>query len=227
MDIKLNYLKRGKGPALVLLHGNDENSAYFTPQIDYFSQNYTVYAIDTRGHGKSPRGSAPFTIEQFSKDLKCFFETAHIKSANILGFSDGGNIALIFALQYPERVLRLILNGANLNAEGVKPSVQIPIEIGYRMARICSKISQRAKKNAEIVGLMVHDPNIDPDQLRSLCMPVLVIAGKQDMIKQKHTELIAKSIPNAWLSIIPGDHFIAYKESKMFCKEVEGFLENA
>lgn len=47
------------------------------------------------------------------------------------------------------------------------------------------------------------------------------------MIKQKHTELIAKSIPNAWLSIIPGDHFIAYKESKMFCKEVEGFLENA
>ncbi len=225
--MQLYYREAGSGEPLILLHGNGEDGSHFADVMKHFASRYRVIAVDTRGHGKSPRGEAPFTIRQFAEDLREFMDQQKIEKANLLGFSDGGNIALIFALQYPERVLRLILNGANLNAEGVKPSVQIPVEIGYRMARICSKISQRAKKNAEIVGLMVHDPNIDPDQLRSLCMPVLVIAGKQDMIKQKHTELIAKSIPNAWLSIIPGDHFIAYKESKMFCKEVEGFLENA
>lgn len=224
--MQLYYREAGNGEPLILLHGNGEDGSCFADVMEHFAYRYRVIAVDTRGHGKSPRGDAPFTIRQFAKDLKEFMDQKKIEKANLLGFSDGGNIAMIFALQYPERVLKLILNGANLNEKGVKPSVQIPIEIGYRIAQIFSGISQKAQKNAEMLGLMVHDPNVNPDQLHSLCMPVLVIAGRQDMIKQKHTELIARSIPNAWLSIIPGDHFIAYKEPKMFCKEVEGFLEN-
>lgn len=66
-----------------------------------------------------------------------------IDRASILGFSDGGNIALVFALQHPERVNRLILNGANLNARGVKPSVQLPIELGYRIARVFAPAARR------------------------------------------------------------------------------------
>ena len=62
-----------------------------------------------------------------------------IARAHLLGFSDGGNIAMIFALHYPDRVNRLILNGANLHAKGVKRTTQIPIEIGYRIAMITGK----------------------------------------------------------------------------------------
>ena len=67
-----------------------------------------------------------------------------IGKAHVLGFSDGGNIAMIFAMKYPDRVLRLILNGANLDAKGVKPSIQIPIEIGYRFAKVFAKKSETA-----------------------------------------------------------------------------------
>ena len=63
-----------------------------------------------------------------------FVHQMKIDKAVLLGFSDGGNIALIFAMAHPERVEKLILNGANLNARGVKSMVQIPIEIGYRLA---------------------------------------------------------------------------------------------
>lgn len=65
-------------------------------------------------------------IRQFAEDLNVFMNEHEIEKAHLLGFSDGGNIALIVALKYPERVDKLILNGANLNTKGVKPSVQIP-----------------------------------------------------------------------------------------------------
>lgn len=74
MDIQLHYVEKGSGPPLLLLHGNGENSDYFCHQIDYFQETFHVYAPDTRGHGKSPRGAAPFTLEQFALDLKDFMD---------------------------------------------------------------------------------------------------------------------------------------------------------
>ena len=110
----LQYIEQGKGEALILLHGNGESLDYFAHQIAYFSHDYRVIAVDTRGHGQSPRGEDPFTLEQFAEDLRDFMDGLKIKKAHLLGFSDGGNIALTFALWYPERVRSLILNGANL-----------------------------------------------------------------------------------------------------------------
>lgn len=51
MDIQLNYIEKGKGEPLILLHGNDNSCRYFEKQIDDFAKDYHVYAIDTRGHG--------------------------------------------------------------------------------------------------------------------------------------------------------------------------------
>ena len=65
MDIELYYRERGTGEPFIFLHGNGEDSSYFKYQINYFQNKYRVIALDTRGHGKSPRGDAPFTIEQF------------------------------------------------------------------------------------------------------------------------------------------------------------------
>lgn len=224
-DIQLHYIEQGQGQPLFLLHGNGESCDYFEHQIPCFSKDYRVIAIDTRGHGKSPRGENPFTIKQFAEDLKDFMDAKGITKANILGFSDGGNIALTFALKHPERIEKLILNGANLFPSGVKSLYQWPIEIGYRIAKMFSKKSSKAKQNAELLGLMVNEPHIDPSELARLTIPVLVIAGKKDMIKESHTRLIYKSLPDAQLNIIEGDHFIANKNYEAFNKVVERFLK--
>ena len=223
-DISLCYTKQGAGPPLLLLHGNGEDGGYFTHQTDYFSRRYTVYAVDTRGHGRSPRGTAPFTIAQFAEDLSEFMDEQGILRAPILGFSDGGNIALTFALAHPGRVSRLILNGANLDPSGVKARVQIPIIFCYKLASLFAEKSPQAKARAEMLGLMVNEPRIPPEALKELRLPVLVIAGTRDMIREAHTRMIAGALPDSRLVLIPGDHFIAARNPEAFNQAVEAFL---
>lgn len=225
MDIKLYYQEEGNGEPLILLHGNGEDSFYFKNQIDYFQSRYHVIALDTRGHGKSPRGDAPFTIEQFSCDLYEFMQMHQILNAVILGFSDGANIAMKFAMKHPDMVKALILNGGNLNPAGVKRTVQIPIEIGYKIARRFADKSTDAKRNAEMLGLMVNEPNIKPSELSLITMPALVICGTKDMIKELHTKEIAEHLPNAKLTIVRGNHFIANKNPAAFNQAVDAFLK--
>lgn len=227
MDITLYYQEKGNKEPFIFLHGNGESGSYFKNQIDYFSDRFRVIALDTRGHGKSPRGAKPFTIEQFSCDLYDFMEGLEISNAVILGFSDGANIAMKFAIKYPNMVKALVLNGGNLDPKGVKRTAQIPIEIGYKIARRFASKSPNAKKNAEMLGLMVNEPNIEPKELSKITVPTLVICGRNDMIKESHTKEIAENIPNAKLSIIEGNHFIANKKYATFNKEVEGFLKIA
>lgn len=224
MDIELYYQEKGTGEPFIFLHGNGENSSYFNNQISYFQSKYRVIALDTRGHGKSPRGNAPFTIEQFSCDLYDFMNAHQISSAIILGFSDGANIAMKFAMKHPDMVKALILNGGNLNPKGVKRTTQIPIEIGYKIARHFAAKSPDAGKNAEMLGLMVNDPNIEPHELSRITMPTLVICGTNDMIKESHTKEIAGNLPDVALTILKGTHFIANKCPAEFNRAVDDFL---
>ena len=76
-----------------------------------------------------------------------------------------------------------------------------------------------------MLGLMVNEPNIEPSELSKITAPTLVICGKSDMIKESHTKEIAENIPNAKLSIIKGNHFIANKRYDTFNKEVDDFLQ--
>ena len=225
MDIQHFYIEKGQGEPLILLHGNGEDSSYFTGQIDEFSRTYHVFAIDSRGHGKTARGSMPFTIRQFAEDLLAFLDAHQIERAHLLGFSDGGNIAMIFAIRHPDRVEKLILDGANLDPGGVKRTTQLPIEIGYRIAGKFAAKSISARRNMEMLALMVNDPFIPPEELHQIQAKTLVIAGNHDVIKKEHTKLIASSIPGAELVWLKGNHYVAKSHPKEFNRVVLEFLQ--
>ena len=226
MSFSLNFTEKGYGAPLILLHGNGESSGYFVNQIDRFANEYRVIAVDTRGHGASPRGNKPFTLETFADDLKNLLDSLNIEKANILGFSDGGNIAVIFALKYPERVNSLVLNGANLFPSGLKSSFLIPVKVLFAVFTLLSHFSRRAKRRSELLYLMAKQPNIQPERLSSIKCPVLVIAGTQDVIKEKHTKLIAASLPDSSLCFLKGGHSIAKTNSVEFNSAVEKFLNS-
>ena len=219
MDIQLSYTERGEGEPLVLLHGNGEDGTYFEHQIAFFQNRYRVIALDSRGHGRSPRGTAPLTLAQFARDLAGFMDGLGIESAHILGFSDGANVALLFALAHPSRVKSLVLNGGNLFPEGLTAQTRREIDEEYQDA-----LAANDEKQIELLRLMIDEPRIDPECLATLRMPVLVVAGTDDMIEEEHTRLIAESIPGARLALIEGTHFVAAESPDAFNCVVGDFL---
>ena len=223
-EFKHYCVESGRGKPLILLHGNGEDSGYFAHQMADFAPWFHVYALDTRGHGRSPRGTAPFTIRQFARDLLSFLDDRGIERAHILGFSDGANIAMVFAMTYPERVDKLVLNGGNLDTKGVKPWFQLPIEAGYRLCRTFAGKSETARRRTELLGLMVNDPALTVGDLAGITAPTLVVAGDRDLIKDSHTRTIAAHLPHSELAILPGDHCVARKSYRAFDRRVLAFL---
>ncbi|MBQ0071942.1 MAG: alpha/beta hydrolase, partial [Spirochaetales bacterium] len=186
-EFHLHYLERGEGPVLVLLHGNGEDSTYFEHQMDAFASSFHVYALDTRGHGQSPRGEGEFTIRRFADDLSAFLEEKKIHKASILGFSDGANIAMCFSLKYPEKVEKLILDGGNMVGSGVKFHVQAVVVLSYFLLFLVKRWRPQVTRDYELLRLMVKDPALSEEDLKSISAPTLVMAGDKDMFKDKHT----------------------------------------
>lgn len=216
-----------QAPTLILLHGNGEDHTYFVKQLPAFSPHFRLVLMDTRGQGQSTGGDGELNFSVFAADLLALMDHLQIAKAHLLGFSDGGNLALTFALAHPERVQSLILNGANLEPGGVKLSTQLPIVLGYGCCRLLSPFSHKARQNGAVLGLMVNHPHIPPQALAVLTMPALVIVGERDMIRDRHSQLIARSLPNAQFVRIPGgDHFCAAKCPEVFNHAVLSFLQN-
>lgn len=154
-DAKIAYYTWGSGEPLVLLHGNGEDSRYFRGQIPVFARRFRVIAVDSRGHGRSGHGACGLHFAQMADDLKTVFDALGLQRAHILGFSDGGNLAITFALRYPQQVDKLVLNGANLHMlTGVKPAIQLPLYPVVGMLSMLSPLSARLARKRDVLGLM-------------------------------------------------------------------------
>ena len=223
-DIQLYSEICGSGEPLVLLHGNGEDRTYFHGQIPYLAKRFTVYAVDTRGHGRSPLGEKPFTLSQFADDLKDFLAEHGIRKAHVLGFSDGANTAMLFALRYPERLFSLVLNSGNLDPDGLVPALIEELNARYAIVQNAQTAQQR--REAALLKLMLLEPQIKPEELAAIRVPTLVIAGDHDLIPEAHTRLIAKSIPNASLVFLPGTHAVAEESPDAFNAALGAFYES-
>ncbi len=222
--VNLHVTEAGSGEVMVLLHGNNEDSTYFEHQIPEFAKRFRVLAADTRGHGKSPRGNARFTLPRFAEDLRLLLDSRGITRCILLGFSDGANIAMIFALKYPEYVDRMILCGGNTNPLGLKPRVFAEIYRDWFRAVLKPQTEENIRE-AEMLRLMTAEPRIAMQDLGKLTMPVLVIAGDRDVISGRHTRRIAEAFPDGRLKILPGGHTVAHDSPEAFNRAVLEFLE--
>lgn len=195
--IKIHYEVFGEGKPIILLHGNGECYKIFDMLIDKLKDNYKVYALDSRCHGESDNP------KEITYDLMCDDTIEFIKKLNIekpifYGFSDGGIVGLLIAMKEPELLSNLIISGAQLNPNACITSDLIITKLLYFITR------------KKLIRLMVKEPNINPEDLTNIEIPVHVIAGENDVIKRSHTELIAKSIPNSTLEIVQGEDHGSY-----------------
>jgi pimeloyl-ACP methyl ester carboxylesterase len=108
-DIELYYEIHGEGKPLVLIQGLGLDSSAWLYQIPVLSQQHQVICFDNRGIGRTDAPATPYSTDQMAEDVISLLDALAIQHADILGFSLGGCIAQALALNYPERVNRLIL----------------------------------------------------------------------------------------------------------------------
>ena len=193
---------------VILLHGNGEDYRCFARQIETLAKRFTLLTVDSRGHGASTR-DIPMTLDLMADDLERVMQAAKIEQASIVGFSDGGNVALLFAMRHPQRVSKLVVAGANLFPAGLVPKLLRKLQMAWRFWNLSAHLSKRARAKRDLLALMVFEPQIAPESLAQIACPVLVMAGVWDDIAEAHTRLIARSLPDAHLRIIPScGHFV-------------------
>ncbi len=210
--------------AVILLHGNGESGRSFKNLIPLISDKYKVIAIDSRGHGKSEFGNGQLSLGTMAVDVVNIIEALGLDKVNIVGFSDGANIAMLVSIKNSELVNKVVLIGGNYNFWGLKPSSALMIAIGYYCSKWGGIVDSRNRFNKEYFSLMFKEPNLKRDALKYIKAPALVINGDRDMIKLSHAKAIADTIPKGQLKIVKGDHFWVYRNPQEAAKVIKEFL---
>lgn len=207
--IDMEYAIYGSDNEQVMLlfpcNGNDMHNFDGTV-LPYLAQDYKVITVSPRGSGKSGRGEGKLTFDVMAQDVNCMLEQMNIDSVYIFGFSDGGNLGLVFTLAYPEKVEKLAIMGANINPFGTKPSSQIGIVFEYIFLRIKYFFTKDPADAlaGDIEGMMVNQPTMRFKDLEKISIPVLNIFGQSDMMLRTHSKRITKHIPDCRELMVKG-----------------------
>jgi len=206
---KMYYETYGKGEPLLIIHGNGGSINNFLYQIPYFAKTYQVIIADSRAQGKSVDPSDSLSYEMMTDDLNALLDKLQLKSCYVIGWSDGGINGLLLAIHHPDKVKKLAITGANLwpDTSAVDPFVYNYAMNANKMARDSIKKMKaptpEMKNQLKLLHLLSYEPHIKVEELKKISCPTLVIGGDHDVIRTKHTMLIAESIPQAYLWIIP------------------------
>src|SRR3954463_127353 len=119
------YRIAGSGPAILLIHGIGEKSTPWGSVQSTLPQRFTVIAPDLRGHGKSDKPRADYSVAAYANGMRDLLSVLDIERVTVVGHSLGGGVAMLFAYQFPQLVDRLILVGAG----GVTKDVNFALRI--------------------------------------------------------------------------------------------------
>ena len=164
--VTLYYKVSGSGPAILLVHGNGEDHCIFNETAELLSEDYTVYALDSRGHGKSSRVKM-LGYEVMAEDVAEFVRKLKLEKPCYCGFSDGGIIGILAAVRYPEVFSKMVFCGANAYPQGLK----------WHWLKFFAL--QEAINHDPKLLMILREPHITVKELESIPVPVLILAENE------------------------------------------------
>ncbi|MEM1659392.1 MAG: alpha/beta fold hydrolase [Candidatus Jordarchaeales archaeon] len=181
-DINMYYEVYGSGFPLVMIMGLGANTYWWDPYlIDEFSKHFKVVVFDNRGAGRTDKPAVDYTMKMFADDTVGLMDYLGIKKAHILGVSMGGMIAQEIALNYPERVEKLVLC---VTAPGGR--VTVP-------------------PKPEAMALLTMDRSKLTDE--QIAMETIKVLYPKEFI-EKHPEIVKVSLERLSKYVIPTDAFM-------------------
>ncbi|MFZ4520556.1 MAG: alpha/beta fold hydrolase [Bacteroidales bacterium] len=255
-NAKIAYTVYGSGEPLVMCTGFATNmDLWSTAVIGQLQQKYRVIVFDYRGMGYSTNSAASVTMQSLADDLDEFLTTLGIGRAHILGWSMGGYVAQMFAINHPEKVNKLVLYATNCGDTVTLDPAPETIAIlsdpsSTPMAMLGTLFPDswlathpepwkflpeaREPSNFDAIGMqyMAVQQWLTPGGgsaglLDKLTMPVLVICGDQDkVVPAANADLLSAAISHCTVIIEPGcGHGFMYQLPEIFANHVLSFLK--
>ncbi|MGH8337038.1 MAG: alpha/beta fold hydrolase, partial [Gammaproteobacteria bacterium] len=187
---EIHYATRGSGRALLLLHGGGDSGEHsFARQLDVFSERYHIVAPDQVGQGRTPDIPEPLTYTGMMNDTAALLRHLKLTHVDVVGFSDGGILALMLAVHHPELVRRLVISGVNIAPEGLNAG-----DLDELRATQKTKPKTISEKLAHLWLTSPTETELNLAMLEKIQQPVLVISGDLDAITLEHTLTIFRAL---------------------------------
>jgi len=204
-----------QGEPLLLLHGGTAPIELWAPQRAAFAAKYTVYLPERRVHGRTADVPGPITYELMADDTIAFMDALGISSAHLVGWSDGGNIGMIMAIQRPDLVRTLVSIGGNFHYNGLTAEfcesmlAWTPENFAPLIVALHGRISPGGPESVgsmlkKVVANASTGPTLTPADLAKITAPTLVLVGDDDCCTLEHSIELYRSVPNAQLCVVPG-----------------------
>jgi pimeloyl-ACP methyl ester carboxylesterase len=234
-DVRIHYSVYGDGPPLVLLHGGLSSNIDWIGEIPALSRHYRLILINLRGHGRSSLGAEPFTYRLLAADVLSVLDELRIATTDIVGWSDGGNTGILFAIEYPQRIRRLVAISANFHPQGIAAEMHDTIRnapedidpaIGRWLYRWQSAApAQWSQLRDRVITMWRGYPQLSQEDLGAVRAPTLLIVGAEDDIEMSHALAMVAAIPNAELVVIPEvGHAVPHDAPDTLVRNIERFL---
>lgn len=223
-DIQIAFCQHGSGKALILLHGNSGSKAVFKQhQLKHFTGFHT-YALDSRGHGQSHSQDSSLSISGIADDIIRFCGALQIQEAFVVGYSDGGNIALFLAQKAPRLFPRLVAVSPNYLVSGTTDSSLRTIKRFYGVLRFLDRAGLNMKKYIMRFDLMLKDIGITEEELQGIQTDVRILYAEDDMVKEDHLVRLAGLIPGSALQKVPGCSHLTIISNPQAIEVMRGWL---
>lgn len=229
-------------PILIMLHGGFGNMEDFNTIAPALSRKFRLIGMDSRGHGKSSRGTGKLSYKLLAEDLAQIIDSLEITSFNILGLSDGGIIAYRYAVRQDPKLRKIVTVGArwemskNDPAWGMLSAMTGDIwEKSFPSSYECyMRLNPEPDfyEFSRAVAAMWTDLSIDghPGTLmRQIDKEILVIRGEKDPLTSLESMVrLRDTVNNIRLLNIPFAEHVAFNdEPGIFLRAVKDFLSVA
>ncbi|CAM5694342.1 putative aminoacrylate hydrolase RutD [Streptomyces afghaniensis 772] len=208
------YETDGAGDPLLLLHGGLCTNETWQAQRADFAANFRVLLPERRGHGHTPDVDGPLSYQDMADDTVAFIEEVVGGPAHLVGWSDGGVIALLVAIARPDLVRKVVAIGANFlpsPQSGAAPEMldqMAPDDLTMFREAYEAVSPDGAAHWPVVVGKLAAmfrtEPTIRTEDLARITAPTLVLVGDDDLITLEHTIALYRAIPGSQLAVVPG-----------------------
>ncbi|HEY0215860.1 MAG TPA: alpha/beta hydrolase [Cellulomonas sp.] len=211
----------GAGEPVLLLHGGYCSLEAVRDLGDALAVRYRVLAPERTGHGRTPDRDGPYSYGRWVDDVLAYLDALGVGPVHVVGHSDGGILGLLLARDHPARVRSLTAIGANIGTDAWVPDdypyVTVPDEAFAVLTEEYGRLSPDGADHSETVlaklaALWTTEPDIPAASLARVTAPTLVMAGEHDMVAPAHTESIARAVPGATVTVVPGTTHLVVRE---------------